>query len=61
MFHDAKFSFRINSDLLEEATEYCDKNSDRYDNLAHYIRCAVIKLNRIEKTYQRNGDGSNED
>lgn len=46
---EVKISSFIRKDDLRLAKRIVNKDPERYANLSHYIRCAIIKLNRDEK------------
>ena len=46
---DKSFPLRINHYLLDMAKEVAAEKSDKYNNVSHFIRCAIIKLVREEK------------
>lgn len=41
--------FRLKKLDLEEAQDIVDNNPEKYANLSHYFRVAIIKLNRQER------------
>lgn len=49
----SRFNKKINIVLSEEmrieAQKIVDNNQDKYNNLSHYIRSAIIEKNRKEK------------
>jgi hypothetical protein len=48
VYFEQKLIFRIKDKDLQEAYKCYMLNQDKYFNLSHYIRCAIIQLNRRE-------------
>lgn len=48
-----KFSKKINivlsDEQLEQAKVIVLNNQDKYNNLSHYIRCAIVEKNKKER------------
>jgi hypothetical protein len=49
VFFEKRIVFRIKGDEIKTAKNIIKNNREKYENLSHYIRCAVIQLNRKEK------------
>lgn len=45
---DERINFRIKKSYLKEASKIINKNSEKYENLSHFFRVALIKLIREE-------------
>jgi metal-responsive CopG/Arc/MetJ family transcriptional regulator len=45
---DKKFQVRLDDDLLSKIDELEEKSSADYESRSHVIRCAIIKLHRME-------------
>lgn len=43
---EVTISARIFSDIVEEAKKHVAGNPTQYDNFSHYVRAALIRLNR---------------
>jgi Arc/MetJ-type ribon-helix-helix transcriptional regulator len=43
MFLDRHINLRITEQQYNEIKEVLEKEPDTYNNVAHYIRCAIIK------------------
>ncbi len=50
MYFEEKIRIRVSSETLVEIEKLIDQNDgERYDNLSHFVRCAVMRLIRLEK------------
>jgi len=49
MFFDEDIDFRIKKEDLEKIRKIIDKDGgDKYDNISHFCRCAVLRLIKVE-------------
>lgn len=52
-FLDETINVRLRKEELEGVRKVVDAMPDRYDNVSHFIRCAIISQIRIDQTYIR--------
>lgn len=45
---DKFISLRIKNNEIKKIKKIIRKNKDKYKNISHYIRCAIIKFNKQE-------------
>lgn len=48
-FFDVKIATRIRVDELKEIQKIINKNRDKYENISHFVRAAIIKKIEEEK------------
>ena len=49
MFLNQKINLRVNEEILKQIETIIENdNGEKYDNVSHFIRCAVLKLIRNE-------------
>lgn len=54
MFLEHFLGIRIKEEHYKQIKEICQKDTEKYDNESHFVRCAIIKLIREElKTKKR--------
>jgi Arc/MetJ-type ribon-helix-helix transcriptional regulator len=50
MYFEERIVARVSSETLVEMEKLIDQNNgERYDNLSHFVRCAIQRLIRLEK------------
>jgi Arc/MetJ-type ribon-helix-helix transcriptional regulator len=49
MYIEGKENFRIGTKQQEKIKKIITKLPNKYDNVSHFIRCAIIKLIREEE------------
>lgn len=50
MYFEEKIRIRVSAETLSEIEMLIDKDGgERYANLSHFVRCAVMKLIRLEQ------------
>lgn len=44
MYFDNMLKVRVGSELLQKIEDLLDKEPDKYSNVSHVVRCAIINL-----------------